>query len=123
MSMDNQEITGDDLPKVMQYIQGCVNAYSFWKQKYKDKLTKGISPEELPKIQRNYNNVMKALTVCLQFIKQCRHILDNQRHALIFGIVYAGMQEVKTDNEELLLEVKDYKKWYIDQFKEIQTWN
>jgi hypothetical protein len=118
-----EEITGNDLPKVMQYIQGCVNAYSFWKQKYKDKLTKGISPEELPKIQRNYTNVMNALVVCLKFIKSCRHILDNQRHALLFGIVYAGMQEVKTDNEELISEVNDYKKWYLDQFKEIRSWN
>ena len=118
-----EEINGDDLPKVMEYIQGCVNSYSFWKQKYKEKITKGISPEELPKIQRNYNNVMHALVVCLKFIKQCRHILDNQRHALLFGIVYAGMQEVKTDNEELIQEVKEYKKWYIDQFKEIKTWN
>ena len=123
MSIQSEEITYEDLPRVMQYIQGCVNAYSFWKQKYKDKISKGISPEELPYIQKNYTDVMNALVVCLQFIKRCRHILDNQRHALLFGIVYAGMQEVKTDNEILLQEVKEYKKWYLDQFKEIRNWN
>jgi len=117
----NEEITNDDLPKVMGYVQGCVNAYSIWKQKYKEKLTKGISEEELSKIQRNYDDVMNALSSCLKFIKQCRHILDDQRHALIFGIIYAGMQEVKTKNEELIEEVKDYKQWYIDQFKEIRS--
>jgi len=116
------EITIEDLPKVMQYIQGCVNAYSFWKQKYKDKVSKGISEEELSKIQRNYDSVMNALTICLKFIKQCRHILDDQRHALLFGIIFAGMQEVKTQNEELISEVEDYKKWYLDQFKEIRSY-
>jgi hypothetical protein len=116
MSFQSEEITNNDLPKVMQYIQGCVNAYSFWKQKYKDKLSKGITPEELIKVQRNYEDVMNALTVCLKFIKQCKHILDNQRHALLFGIIYAGMQEVKTTNEVLIKEVEDYKKWYLGQF-------
>lgn len=66
---------------------------------------------------------MDALTTCLKFIKQCRHVLESYRHALIFGVIYAGMQDVKTENQELIKEINDYKIWYIDQFKEMTLLN
>ena len=118
-----EEINGEDIPKIMEYIQGCLTAYSIWKQKFKTRLEKPISPQELIHIQHNYCAVMDALTTCLKFIKQCRHVLESYRHALIFGVIYAGMQDVKTENQELIKEINDYKVWYIDQFKEMTLLN
>lgn len=111
-----EAITQDDLPKIVEHVNKCFYAYSYWKAKFASELQKPITPDRALILQKNYDKVMDALTVCLNFILDCDHVLKDHKDILIFGVIHAGMRDVKTNNEKLLEVIEKYKVWYEARF-------
>jgi hypothetical protein len=111
------QIAQDDLPKIVEYANKCFYAYSYWKAKFTMELQKPMTPERTIILQNNYDKVMNALTVCLNFILDCDHVLKDHKDILIFGVIHAGTKDVKTNNEKLLEAIEKYKIWYEARFK------
>ena len=113
------EITLEDLPKVLENINKCMYAYKYWEARYKQYIKtiqdtgKKLNETELQNLQRNYDKVMNALTICFDFIESCEHVLTDSRDALLFGVIYVSVQTVQTDNEKLIKKIDRYKKWYL----------
>lgn len=113
-------ITCDDLPKIVEHVNKCFYAYSYWKAKFASEIQKPLTSEKINILQKNYDKVMDALTVCLNFILECDHVLKDHKDILIFGVIHAGMRDVKTNNEKLLESIEKYKVWYEARFKDFK---
>ncbi len=117
--MEEQEITMENIPKVMEYIYKCMMAYKYWNTKYKNIIkeyqngNKQVTKEIIEGLQKNYDDVMKALVVCFDFIQKCDHILYDQKSNPLFGIIYVSMENVETNKPELLMRIERYRKWFL----------
>jgi hypothetical protein len=117
----NDQITLDDLEKVLEYINKCMYAFKFWEARYKQYLkTKmesnvQLKQHEIDNLQKNYDKVMNALIVCFDFIKSCDHILKDCKDTMLFGVIYVSTKEVETDNFELIKRIENYRKWYFER--------
>jgi hypothetical protein len=108
----NTEITLEDLPKVLEYIHNCMMTFKMWEARMKEHITNPTKPLDLKKLDNNYNNVMKALVKCFDFIQECDHILHDQKHILLFGVIYASTEKLNSQDPKVITAVEKYKKWY-----------
>ncbi len=117
--MENEEITMEDIPKVIEYIYKCMMAYKYWNTKYQSIFSqyqsgaKEVTEEVVKGLEKNYNQVMDALVVCFDFIQKCDHILYDQKHNPLFGVIYVSMNDVQTNNGKLIEKIERYKKWFL----------
>ncbi len=108
----SNEITLEDLPKVLEYIHNCMMAFKMWEARMKQYVTNPDKPLDLQKLNNNYNNVMKALVKCFDFIQECDHILYDQKHILMFGVIYVSTERMATQDPHVIRAVEKYKAWY-----------
>ena len=108
-------ITLEDLPKVLEYIHNCMMAFKMWEARMKEHIANPAKAIDLKKLDNNYNNVMKALVKCFDFIQECDHILHDQKHILMFGVIYASTEKMNNKDPIVIKAVEKYKAWYTNR--------
>jgi hypothetical protein len=111
------KLAKEDIPEAIERIYKTMMAFMYWKQSYKTSIANSVANNNLDeariqKLKNNYNTVMKALTVALTFIEENKEFFNDCKDALVFGVIHAGMQNVETDDEDLLKAIELYKEWY-----------
>jgi hypothetical protein len=112
--------TVEDIPDMLQHIHKGMMAYMRWKSFYPAMFkvfSESKNSQKIKQLTENYYKVNNALLTYLNFMDENKEVLDQARDALMFGVIYAGTKDLRTEDEILQKAVDRYNKWYISGFK------